>query len=817
MRITQSSFVAGCLDPNLAGRTDLAKYFQAAAELRNFVVQRHGGLAKRPGTDYLAEIPAAAWLEGFRMIPFVYDADNGYALVFGHETMLVVKDGALVTTAAGAVYQVATPYAGVDVGALSFVQSGDTLFLAHTGYPPEKVVRYADDDWRFEVIDWDSAAAAPTTIGAEYSYTAATPKRAIRYKAAYVDEDGVESLCSAEASAMVDYSWRAGEIVLVGQEPLTNRGAAVLYWTASSLGSSTYYLSIPTDSISRVKAGMRPKALWYIRTGDNSANPIEECASPADLPGTTAPCWAWGHVTGTTDRIYVRTEGTQDPDAFDGVIFGEWNAGDLPKLAVYKNSRGSWGRIGTTDTGIVIDDNIEADMQDAPVDVKTPFDGAGDYPGVVSLYQQRSVWARSANNPHRVWFSRTGDLANMGTCFPLKPDDAIQATIPALRSSEIRHLVSLRRLLIFSAEAEWQVGGAADGSVSPTTIRFDPQSYTGIGAVAPLVAGTSVLFVSKDGRAVHEYRYSLADDGFAAAERSILSAHLLENRRIVAWAYQQRPNSVVWAVLSDGGLLSLTYFPEHEIWAWSEHSTAGGAFRDVVATGLQLSDANGDPIGCDEIIFLVERGPADLSEPHLYVERLRPFLASGEDLGIEDAVGMDCMTRVDPVHETIATPIVDGAVRIVDCRTGDVYLATKSAGVDLARPAAMPGGALVGVPIAAAMKTVRLEIAQQPLQFIRKSINAATLRLRRSAGGTVGPSERVDGAPAMYSMIRDLAPQITAGAGDDAFVTLRDGDREITLMGDYNTDGQLRIDHAEVWPFHLLTLCWDVEVENVRP
>ena len=51
-----SNFTAGELTPKLYGRTDIAKYDNGAQTVENFLVQPHGGLTRRPGTQFVAEV-----------------------------------------------------------------------------------------------------------------------------------------------------------------------------------------------------------------------------------------------------------------------------------------------------------------------------------------------------------------------------------------------------------------------------------------------------------------------------------------------------------------------------------------------------------------------------------------------------------------------------------------------------------------------------------------------------------------------------------------------------------------------------------------
>jgi len=56
------NFTAGEITERLHGRTDIAKYDNGAETVENFVVQPHGGVSRRPGTRFIAELKPAQML-----------------------------------------------------------------------------------------------------------------------------------------------------------------------------------------------------------------------------------------------------------------------------------------------------------------------------------------------------------------------------------------------------------------------------------------------------------------------------------------------------------------------------------------------------------------------------------------------------------------------------------------------------------------------------------------------------------------------------------------------------------------------------------
>ena len=56
LQVLLNSFVAGEVTPRLRGRVDLAKYNAACECLHNYLVLPQGGVTRRPGTKWMAEV-----------------------------------------------------------------------------------------------------------------------------------------------------------------------------------------------------------------------------------------------------------------------------------------------------------------------------------------------------------------------------------------------------------------------------------------------------------------------------------------------------------------------------------------------------------------------------------------------------------------------------------------------------------------------------------------------------------------------------------------------------------------------------------------
>jgi hypothetical protein len=86
-----SSFTAGEISPRLEGRIGIEKYREGLAEMVNMVVMPHGGVTRRPGTEFLGEVKDSSVKN--RLIPFQFKTSDTYILEFGDQTMRVYRNG----------------------------------------------------------------------------------------------------------------------------------------------------------------------------------------------------------------------------------------------------------------------------------------------------------------------------------------------------------------------------------------------------------------------------------------------------------------------------------------------------------------------------------------------------------------------------------------------------------------------------------------------------------------------------------------------------------------------------------------------------
>ncbi len=132
---TKTSFTSGEIDPALYGRIDLRAYDEGAATLENVLVQRTGGVTRRPGTLFLTTVPSGA-----RLFPYDH-GDIHDLLVFGDFAVHVVTNGELRQTLGG------LPWSIDDVAQLDVTLVDEAVLVCHPSYEPRLLRRADDTTW----------------------------------------------------------------------------------------------------------------------------------------------------------------------------------------------------------------------------------------------------------------------------------------------------------------------------------------------------------------------------------------------------------------------------------------------------------------------------------------------------------------------------------------------------------------------------------------------------------------------------------------------------------------------------------------------
>lgn len=398
---------------------------------------------------------------------------------------------------------------------------------------------------------------------------------------------------------------------------------------------------------------------------------------------------------------------------------------------VYRLSNGLYGYIGQTTSTTLVDqgggDVVAPDLGKTPPIFDAVFSTTGDYPGAVSYYEQRRVFAGTTNAPQTLWATKSGTESNMSYSLPTLDNDRIKFRVAAREANTIRHIVPLQQLVLLTSAAEWRVTSVNSDAVTPASVSVKPQSYVGANGVQPVLVNNNLLYAAARGGHVREMAYSWQANGYVTGDASLRAPHLFDGFDIVDMAYVKAPYPIVWAVSSSGKLLGLTYVPEQQVGAWHQHDTRNGAFESVAAVAE----------GNEDVLYAVVRrtlGGATVRT----VERMHSRAFSAQ----ADAYFVDCgltytgapatvISGLDHLEGETVSILGDGAVVAPQVVSGG--------SITLPEPCST-----VHVGLAITADLVTLPIALQNVEGFAQdrplNVNRVHLRVYQSSGIFAGPS-----------------------------------------------------------------------------
>lgn len=593
------------------------------------------------------------------------------------------------------VIELSAPWSLSDLFELNYAQSGNFIRLANNNYPVYEIERISDEKWGIQILqmyssipwpEYNAVAGGAGTIVTNYKVTSVSiegeESLAGFSLAAAVEGVSPKNNCFVLFQGIHGYSVN-DEVMFknIRMFPQLN-GKIFKVDTVPTAESLTLF---NTDATGWVASGTSIDIISATAT-----NPVRITTS--DNHGFTTGREVYIHSSGMTqinDSVFTITKisdtvfdlngenGLAYTPAVDGVtsltdfeavmgtaagLAGQWGQGvntqvsitgsiptavnpnvitvkinnftaNIPEFNVYKEINGVFGFIGTTVTNVFNDEDIIPDTSKTPQRSLNIFNSTDDYPAAISHYQQRLCVGNTRNNVELFKTSRTGDVYNFTRRTPIQDDDPVSFALRGRDVSEIRHIVDLDNLVILTEGGEWIVKGDQSGSLIPTAPNPKQGSFRGASSVRPIIIGTTCIYVQNRDGSIRDLQFEINQNGYVGTDLTEFVSHLFDGKNVVDWAYQQIPNSIIWAILDDGSLVGLTYIPERSVWAWHRHDSNGGYFESIVGVPEN---------GKDYIYFSIKRTINGSDIRH--IERLNARNITSNAI---DAIFLDSSVTID--------------------------------------------------------------------------------------------------------------------------------------------------------------------------
>jgi hypothetical protein len=594
----QTNFTSGEVSPILNGRVDVERYFNGAQEVQNLIVRPQGGLTRRSGLRFINEAKFADRV--CRLVRFEFSTTQAYILEFGHEYIRVYKDGGIVEDPVGTPVEIATPYQESELSTLYFAQSADVLYICHPNHQTRTLSRTSHVDWTLDTFisldgpyldehDGDTQIVVSNVVD-RATITSTANDFVVGDVGDYLEYDSADG---TKTLALVTAFTDARTITV---QPLENvveeLEPEVVGDTVTATVAGTYQVSHAVFDTTFTNYWLR---IDSGSTGYNAAERWRKCTSYSDKTAARDAINIGAAVTivvpavGGTLTLTSRTI-TATLTASANV----WVTSDVGRVFRMKfGDKNVWAKVTAYVSTTVVQVELGGPMplkerngDEYLSDGKTKLwrNGAWSestgWPSCVVFHEQRLFFANTNNQTQTIWGSKSGDYENFAPTEEdsiVSDDNAVTYTIASNTVNEIRWLDSGPSLLIGTVGGEWQLKASSISEpITPTNVSITPQTAYGSLEIQPIRVGPAVIFAQRSGTSMREFVYQFESDSYQASDLNIVSEHLFKvHGTISGYAYQQVPDSIIWAYTSTGVLCSLTYVKDQQVYAWARHVIGG--------------------------------------------------------------------------------------------------------------------------------------------------------------------------------------------------------------------------------------------------
>lgn len=193
------------------------------------------------------------------------------------------------------------------------------------------------------------------------------------------------------------------------------------------------------------------------------------------------------------------------------------------------------------------------------------------WPAVIGLYDGRLYYARTPHQPRNVYGSKPYAYETFTPAVNNEDDGAVNielATNANGDGSDIKWLIGSSYLLCGTYGGEFVIKGTGDSAITPSDITARQRSNWGGEPIQPIVAGSFVHFIQRNGAKLRQFQYDYYYDAYKSVDVSIFSEHLFESG-IKQIAYQKNTDSILYMLRNDGKLVLLTLEQDQTVQAFA--------------------------------------------------------------------------------------------------------------------------------------------------------------------------------------------------------------------------------------------------------
>jgi hypothetical protein len=219
------------------------------------------------------------------------------------------------------------------------------------------------------------------------------------------------------------------------------------------------------------------------------------------------------------------------------------------------------------------------------------------YPACVNFHERRLWFARTDYEPNKVWGSKSFVYDDFALDAE-NDDDGLNLELASNESNEIMWLASGKSLIAGTYGGAFIINSGTSEPITPTNANASEEVSYGTEPIPPKKIGNFLYYVQRFSKKLRELFYSWDLDTYKSMDKTILSPHIFGDG-VWEMDYQENPDTVLWCLLTNGEIATLTREVDQEVQGWSRQTT-NGTYCSLAIIPSQVSDY-------DEVWTIVQR------------------------------------------------------------------------------------------------------------------------------------------------------------------------------------------------------------------
>ncbi len=788
----QDALVRGEISPRLHARASLDLYRAGLAICENFITLPHGGIRKRGGTYFVAEVKDSS--KATRLIPFIFSSEQAYALEFGDLYIRVYAYGARVGTV-----EVASPYTQAQLDGLQFEQSADVMWITHPSHRLRSLTREAHTTWTLDEyalkdgpylpVNITSTRLTPASRGAITSRAGSATATLGTAANAFDGNNNSDWGSSSANTGTVTYTLSSGTAVCDayyiraagGRDPTS----APATWEFQGYDGSTW---ITLDTRQAENGWSRGEVRFYEFSNTAGYSAYRLVVQGSNFSGAAE---MWLAEVGMAEAGDSMTPFNLTASSTAGINDGQgFLTSDVGRAVRLLGSDGNWrwARIAARSSSTVVTIRLygHAFPNTSPITAwRLGALGEGEEADGVQLFEERLCLAQRFS----VFTSKTGEFDN----FQIGEEDDAGLEFRQAgggQANDIVWLADADGFLIVATTGGIRAlsGSGIDEALTPSSFKNRKSRVYGCARVAPVDAGSSFLYLTRSRMVIAELVQN-ASGRFQAEDVGQISEHI-PKKGVVEMAFQTDPDPILWFPLDNGELGGYTHQPAQEVRGMHRHRIAGsfsGSSWGIVEAACVTPGQ-----GAADDVWLVVKRTINGSTKR-YIEIIQGAFEYSE---LNDAFEVDCgLTYSGSAVGTVSGLSHLEGQTVSVLADGKVYsgLTVSSGGVTL------PGSATaakwqVGLPFTPQAKTLELDVGGGDGSRIGRRKKVGRIILSVMETDTTGLQVKTAERGGWTSV------KIPTVVASDGLANLYTGNIDIPVDGSWDSMGQIEIRHINPTP-----------------